>query len=40
MMLCIIIYYKYSAISDNKHELIQVIVAANITTHKLPTSVI
>ena len=40
MMFCIVIYYKYSAISDNKHELIQVIVAANITTHKLPTSVI
>ena len=34
MMLCIIIYYKYSAISDNKHELIQVAVTANVTTHK------
>ena len=34
MMLCIVIYYKYSAVSVNKHELIQVIVAANITTHK------
>ena len=29
MLLCILIYYKQSAISDNKHELIQVIVAAN-----------
>ena len=34
MMLCIVIYYKYSAISDNKHELFQVIVAANVNTHK------
>ena len=34
MMLCIVICYKYSTISDNKHELIQVIVAANVTTHK------
>ena len=40
MMFCIVIYYKYSAISDNKHELIQVIVAPNVITHKLPTSVI
>ena len=34
MMLCIIIYYLNLAISDNKHELIQAAVAANITTHK------
>ena len=36
-MLCIAIYYKLSAVSDNKHELIKVIVAANITTHKTST---
>ena len=35
MMLCIVIYYKQPAISDNKHELIQVVVAANLTTHKI-----
>ena len=34
MMLCITIYYKYSAVSDNKYELIQVVVAANVTTYK------
>ena len=34
MMLCIVIYFKYSAISDNKQELIQVAIAVNITTHK------
>ena len=34
MMLCIVIYYKYSLISNNKHELIQVVVAANVTTQK------
>ena len=34
MMLSISIYYKYSAVPDNKHELIQVTVAANVTTQK------
>ena len=33
-MLCIVIYYKEPAVSDNKHELIQVVVTANVTTHK------
>ena len=36
MMLCIFIYYLDSAFSDNKHELVQVVVAANVTTHKIP----
>ena len=37
-MLCIFIYFLNSAVSDNKHELIQVAVAANVTVHKRSTS--
>ena len=38
-MLCIAIYYKKSNVSDNKHELIQVVVAANVTIHKTADTV-
>ena len=34
MMLCMFFYYLNSGVSNNKHELIQVIVPANVTTHK------
>ena len=34
MMLCVFFYCLNSGISDNKHELIQVIAPANVTTHK------
>ena len=37
MMLCIFFHYLNSAVSDNKYELIQVVVAANVTTHKITT---
>ena len=35
IMLCPLLYYLNSAVSDNKHELIQVVVVANVTTHKI-----
>ena len=33
-MLCIMIYDKEAVVSDTKHELIQVTVAANVNIHK------
>ena len=38
MMLCVFFYYLNSSVSDNKHELIQVAVTANITIHKIRKS--
>ena len=38
MHLCYHACLYYPAITDNKHELIQVVIAANVTTHKTPVS--
>ena len=35
IMQCTLIYYLNSAVSDNKNELIQVVVTGNVTTHKM-----